>query len=71
MQYIALLRGINVGGKRPVKMSVLKTAYEAAGFTNVQTYINSGNVLFEAPETGLTTLAATCDQIMVETFAFL
>lgn len=40
MQYIALLRGINVGGKRPVKMSVLKTAYEAAGFTNVQTYIN-------------------------------
>lgn len=70
MQYIALLRGINVGGKRPVKMSVLKTAYEAAGFTNVQTYINSGNVLFEAPETGLTTLAATCDQIMVETFGF-
>ncbi|MCP8870868.1 MAG: DUF1697 domain-containing protein [Latilactobacillus curvatus] len=36
MQYIALLRGINVGGKRPVKMSVLKTAYEAAGFTNVK-----------------------------------
>nr|WP_277851669.1 DUF1697 domain-containing protein [Latilactobacillus curvatus] len=35
MQYIALLRGINGGGKRPVKMSVLKTAYEAAGFTNV------------------------------------
>ena len=46
MQYIALLRGINVGGQRMVKMSLLKAAFEAAGFNHVKTYINSGNVLF-------------------------
>lgn len=49
MQYIALLRGINVGGKRKVQMNLLRTAFEDAGFTNVRTYINSGNVLFETP----------------------
>ena len=68
MQYIALLRGINVGGKRKVQMNLLRTAFEDAGFTNVRTYINSGNVLFETPETELTELVAVCDQLMVTTF---
>ncbi|ARJ72106.1 hypothetical protein FD49_GL000756 [Latilactobacillus sakei subsp. sakei DSM 20017 = JCM 1157] len=70
MQYIALLRGINVGGKRKVQMNLLRTAFEDAGFTNVRTYINSGNVLFETPETELTELVAVCDQLMVTTFGF-
>lgn len=70
MQYIALLRGINVGGKRKVQMNLLRTAFEDAGFTNVRTYINSGNVLFETPDTELTELVAVCDQLMVTTFGF-
>ncbi|RCX18681.1 uncharacterized protein (DUF1697 family) [Fontibacillus phaseoli] len=44
--YIALLRGINVGGKNKIKMAELKTALENIGLTGVQTYIQSGNVLF-------------------------
>lgn len=47
MRYIALLRGINVGGKNKIEMPKLKTAFEKAGFNNVVTYINSGNILFD------------------------
>lgn len=46
MEYVALLRGINVGGKAAVPMVRLKRTFEAAGCLNVETYINSGNVLF-------------------------
>lgn len=46
--YLALLRGINVGGKNKVTMSELKTYLEELGYQNVRTYIASGNVLFES-----------------------
>lgn len=46
--YVALLRGINVGGKHRVNMAELKQTLEEAGFVKVRTYIQSGNVLFEA-----------------------
>ena len=45
-KFIALLRGINVGGKNMIKMAALKTALETAGFSQVETYIQSGNILF-------------------------
>lgn len=48
---IALLRGINVGGKNIIKMAELKKAFEALGFKEVKTYIQSGNVLFKSDET--------------------
>jgi uncharacterized protein (DUF1697 family) len=48
MRYVALLRGINVGGRNPVPMADLRAAFEGAGHTAVRTYIQSGNVLFEA-----------------------
>jgi len=48
--YIALLRGINVGGKNIIKMADLKLAFEAMGLTQVRTYIQSGNVLFQSNE---------------------
>lgn len=48
MEYVALLRGINVGGKNKVVMSELREQIAAEGFTNVRSYINSGNLLFEA-----------------------
>lgn len=47
MNYLALLRGINVGGKNKVEMARLKEMFESIGATEVRTYINSGNVIFE------------------------
>ncbi len=46
MIYIALLRGINVGGKNIIKMTDLKYMFENLGYVQVKTYIQSGNVLF-------------------------
>lgn len=48
MRYIALPRGINVTGSNMIKMTELKAAFESLGFSNVVTYINSGNVAFDA-----------------------
>lgn len=54
-RYVALLRGINVGGKNPVPMAVLRSTLEEAGYDDVRTYIQSGNVVFETdrPAAGL------------------
>ena len=51
MRYVALLRGINIGGNTMIKMSDLKSTVEELGFKNVVTYINSGNLAFDAPKT--------------------
>ncbi|HEX7099308.1 MAG TPA: DUF1697 domain-containing protein [Acidimicrobiia bacterium] len=45
-QYVALLRGINVGGQNAVSMSELRDAFEGHGFADVRTFLNSGNVVF-------------------------
>lgn len=47
-RYIALLRGINISGRNKIVMAELKTAFEKLGFTDVKTYLNSGNVIFSA-----------------------
>lgn len=54
-RYVALLRGINVGGKNPLPMAVLRKVMEDGGYEAVRTYIASGNVLFETdrPAKGL------------------
>ena len=49
-RFVALLRGINVGGKNLIKMADLKACFEEGGFENVATYIASGNVIFESGE---------------------
>lgn len=49
MTHVALLRGINVGGKNKLPMKTLGAIFTAAGAESVRTYIQSGNVLFEAP----------------------
>lgn len=46
--YVALVRGINVGGAKKVAMPALKALFESAGFDDVRTYINSGNVVFRS-----------------------
>jgi uncharacterized protein (DUF1697 family) len=48
MKFVALLRGINVGGKNKVPMAELKSCFEELGCENVRTYIASGNVIFES-----------------------
>jgi uncharacterized protein (DUF1697 family) len=50
MKYVALLRGINVGGNHKVEMSRLKKVFETFGCQDVVTYINSGNVFFYSEE---------------------
>jgi len=45
-QYIAFLRGINVGGNNIIKMDALRDEFERIGFSSVRTYLNSGNVIF-------------------------
>ncbi|QJD87280.1 DUF1697 domain-containing protein [Cohnella herbarum] len=65
--YIALIRGINVGGHNKVPMAELRKAYEAIGLNRVQTYIQSGNVLFES-EKSADTLRPMLEQAIAETF---
>ena len=57
MEYVALLRGINVGGNNKVVMSELREQIAAEGFERVRTYINSGNLLFEAED------GASCEDV--------
>lgn len=48
--FVALLRGVNVGGNNMISMSSLKKSFEALGFNDVVTYINSGNIIFKSKE---------------------
>ncbi len=58
MRYVALLRGINLGGNTMIRMSDLQSAFEELGFKNVVTYINSGNLAFDAPKIAETRLVS-------------
>ena len=70
MKYIALLRGINVGGNNKVSMAELKKCFEKLGFTNVSTYINSGNVIFETNKASNAKLVDACEAVIEKTFGF-
>lgn len=69
MKYVALLRGINVGGKNIVSMQQLRAAVEQAGMKNVSTYINSGNVLFEDSGHTVTELKEIIEKTIESTFS--
>jgi uncharacterized protein (DUF1697 family) len=66
--YVALLRGINVGGKNIVAMKSLKENFERLGFKDVSTYINSGNVLFRATVTDPRKLEAKIDSMLAREY---
>jgi uncharacterized protein (DUF1697 family) len=70
MKHVALLRGINVGGKNVIKMVALREAFEAMGFTDVATYIQSGNVVFSAKATSKPKLTATIEDALSMTFGY-
>jgi uncharacterized protein (DUF1697 family) len=65
---VALLRGINVGGKNAIPMPALKACFEEAGFDNVTTYIQSGNVVFDAPSSFQAELTRRIERMLRKTF---
>ncbi|MGH2711749.1 MAG: DUF1697 domain-containing protein [Actinomycetota bacterium] len=67
-RYVALLRGINVGGKNLIKMADLKASFEEGGFENVATYIASGNVIFESSERSAATLTKKIETLLSARF---
>jgi uncharacterized protein (DUF1697 family) len=67
-KYVAFLRGINVGGHKPVKMEEVKESFGALGFKNVKTVLASGNVCFEAPPAGADVLAKRIEEKLQQTF---
>ena len=68
MKFVALLRGINVGGKNKIKMETLREVCGSLGFQNVKTYINSGNVIFETAKTDDKILAAKIEGAIANEF---
>ncbi|MHC5215307.1 DUF1697 domain-containing protein [Enterococcus sp. LJL128] len=68
-RYIALLRGINVGGKNKISMPLLKAAFEKIGFLDVVTYINSGNIVFSSDIQDKSDLIRKCEATIVDEFA--
>lgn len=68
MVYVALLRGINVGGNNKIAMALLKTAFERLGFYDVKTYINSGNIIFRADDQTELELAAAIERVIKQDF---
>ncbi|MEK7575206.1 MAG: DUF1697 domain-containing protein [Patescibacteria group bacterium] len=70
MKYVALLRGINVGGNKTVNMKMLTTVCESVGCTNVTTYINSGNVIFSDSGKNRKALAQKMEMAIEKKFGF-
>lgn len=66
--HVALIRGINVGGKNPVPMAGLRDALTAQGFTDVRTYIQSGNVLLRAPKRSEASVASVVEDVLQAEF---
>ncbi len=68
--YVALLRGVNIAGNRPVDMKALKACCEGLGFTRVATYLRSGNVLFDAGRASPAAVAGRLADAIEADFAF-
>lgn len=67
-KYATFIRGLNVGGKSQVKMSELKSVLEKSGFNNVQTLIQSGNIIFDNPGISLPEVSKKVEEIILEHF---
>ncbi len=70
MQYIILLRGVNVGDKNRVQMSVLKQYLVDTGFENVKSHINSGNLIVDSAEGTEQDILMKCQNVLASYFAF-
>ena len=66
--FVALLRGVNVGGNNMISMASLKKSFEAMGFTDVLTYINSGNIIFKSREGDARKLERKLEQMLTKEY---
>ncbi|WP_425395978.1 DUF1697 domain-containing protein [Aeoliella sp.] len=69
-RYLALLRGINVGGNNLFAKDDLRRCFENLGFTSVRTYIQSGNILFRADTSGVRELTARVEEALSRQFQY-
>lgn len=69
-RYVALLRGINIGGKNKIPMAELKKEFEELGFEEVKTYLNSGNVIFSSDNDSIEKLTKLIETAMKNQFGF-
>jgi uncharacterized protein (DUF1697 family) len=67
---VSLLRGINVGGNRKIKMDDLRALYESLGLRNPKTYIQSGNVVFQTGQKDLDKLALSLNAAIERSYGF-
>jgi uncharacterized protein (DUF1697 family) len=68
--YVAFLRGINVGGNKKILMTELTALFEQAGFRNIKTILNSGNVVFESKEMSDANIAGKVEKAIEGKFDF-
>jgi uncharacterized protein (DUF1697 family) len=68
--YVSMLRGINVGGNKLVKMDKLRHAVEALGFEQVKTYIQSGNVVFKGAKQSSDKVSKQIEECILKNFGF-
>jgi len=68
--YVAMLRGINVSGQKIVKMERLRASFGALGFSRVRTYVQSGNVIFEAPNDSPDSLSGKIKEMILSDYGF-
>lgn len=68
--FVALLRGINVGGRNLIKMTELRACFESEGFRDVVTYIQSGNVLFSSRESARVKLISRIEEMLTAQFGY-
>ncbi|MGH3135797.1 MAG: DUF1697 domain-containing protein [Gaiellaceae bacterium] len=66
--FVALLRGINVGGKRKIPMAELRSLFSSLGFEDIVTYIQSGNVVFRSTEDDADEISARVEREIVRAF---
>ena len=69
-QYLALLRGINVGGNNIIKMADLKACFENMGFSDVSSFIQSGNVFFKSDEEDIVKLTNSIEKVLSDRFDY-
>ncbi len=69
-KYVAFLRGINVGGNKLIRMADLREVLERAGFSNVRTYIQTGNVIFETDQTPIKAITSAIERALLNAFGF-
>ena len=69
-RFLALLRGINVGGKNVIAKDDLRECFEELGLTNVRTYIQSGNILFRSEETAGKELTPLIEKSLSKRFSY-